>query len=486
MSSFVAHAQDETKNRIIAYLLQLFTQQDAYSKSVAQVRAAATLPDAEVAYMQKRQEYITARAGKQMPKIAVCISGGGLRALTGGLGFLRCMQDNGLLDITSYLCGLSGSTWAISGWLESQQPVADYIQSIKPALNAGLLHDVSSKKIVDALLKKMKYDQQISIDDIWGSLIAQKIIYNQHKKDLMQISLSNYVTLPADGSLPIPIYNCVTPLDTGNGDCYKWIEWTPFEVRCPYLQTAVPLWSVGRRFKEGVSVDSCPVLPLSFGHGVWGSAMSGDAQDLIKLALTSASGCQKEVLEHIQALLEKESFLDDITSVRPLPACVPNWNYCAKHLPCADIEALTLVDSAFLCNTPLPPVLEPERAVDIIILVDLTCEQNTAFELECMAAYAHKNKLPFPVINRQNLNNVCSVHGTLNSGAPMIIYFPLVANKDFKNGWNPLTADFTSTFNLQYTPEQVDLMAGLMYAACQQNIVTILDVVQKNSSKNSY
>ncbi|MBY0110190.1 MAG: hypothetical protein K2X90_03710 [Candidatus Babeliaceae bacterium] len=53
----------------------------------------------------------------------------------------------------------------------------------------------------------------------------------------------------------------------------------------------------------------------------------------------------------------------------------------------------------------------------------------------------------------------------------------MVANPTYCNGWQPIDADFTSTLHLTYRPEQVDLVSGLMYTACQQNISTIWDVI---------
>jgi hypothetical protein len=133
-----------------------------------------------------------------------------------------------------------------------------------------------------------------------------------------------------------------------------------------------------------------------------------------------------------------------------------------------------------LCNIPLVPALEPLRQVDIIIVVDFTIKTDDSYELCCVQNYAHNNGLPFPSINTTILRNICSVHpGDPASGVPTIIYFPLVPNPTYHNGWDPIQASFTQTLNFQYSPEQIDLLSGLMYAAYQQNESTIWSVIKE-------
>jgi hypothetical protein len=178
--------------------------------------------------------------------------------------------------------------------------------------------------------------------------------------------------------------------------------------------------------------------------------------------------------------LESHTLLDNASEVRPLSGRVPNWNYKLAGALCTDTHNLTLIDCGFLCNLPLPPMLDRLRGVDIIIIVDLSMGTTSQAELLCLQKYAQANNLPFPVIDTKNLGRICSVHpGKPSLGTPTFIYFPLVANPAYKNGWNPIKAGFTDTLNLQYTPQQVDLLSGLMYASCQQNIATIWSIIDK-------
>lgn len=460
-----------------------------YHASVARVRELTGLNTQEVQYTAQRMAFIEQVFKKyrgisvnKIPKIAVCISGGGVRALIGGLGFLQAMQEVGLLDITCYLCGLSGSCWAISGLLESQKRVVDYLEFLKSGLAIGLLNGIDGRSIIDELLKKIENEQSISLIDIWGVLIAKKVLLNQQKKNLTHITLSNYALMPADGSLAMPIYSCVVPIDAEDEQRYRWVEWTPFEIHCPYLKSGIPLWGLGRTFKGGKSIDKPAELSLSFAQGVWGSVMSGNIQDLLKIVINPLISCEEHLLKFILHHLQDGTFLDQISQLRAFPAELPNWNFQLEGKPASNNETITFVDAAFLCNLPLVPVLNPLREVDVIIAVDLTIGDDFVLELPCMATYAAHHGLPFPVIHKETLSNICSVYGLQDAVAPAIIYFPMVANPDYKNGWNPQTADFTGTLNVTYTPEQVDLVSGLMYTACKQHLSTIWQVIMKKTS----
>ncbi len=463
------------------FLTLLFLSACAYGAQ--QVVPVTSLSPAEIAYSANRLSYIQnslpTNYTQRIPKIAVCASGGRLRAMIGTLGFLQAMQEGGLLDHTSYVCGLSGSTWAISGWLQSGSSVAAYIAALKPRLAQGLLGNVSTDIIMKELAKKIGNYQSISLDDIWGSLIAQKVLSYGPHDDLTQIMVTNYVTLPTNASLPLPIYSCVTPLEERDNQLYRWIEWTPFDVRCQFLKTAIPLNTLGSQFAGGNVSYASSALSLSNAQGIWGSAISADVQDALVAEAESVTGSEQTLLDFVENTLSTDVILNDLTSIRALPAQLPNWNYQLQNAVAQHIDTLTFVDAGMLCNIPLPPVLDPLRHVDIIIVVDLTATPDRSLELMLMQTYAKNNGLPFPAINTQLLSNVCSVHpGNPDAGIPTIIYFPMVANPTYHNGWDPQTAAFTSTFNLQYTPEQVDLMSGLMYTAYQQNTTAIQAVIE--------
>ena len=284
----------------------------------ALVTGADVLSPQEVSYKSLRQGYMcNTLSTTQVPTVAVCISGGGLRAAIGGLGFLKAFQESGFLDATTYLCGLSGSTWAISGWLQSQLSLTDYLTALKAPLNTGLLGDVSAEQILLELRKRYSSSQTISLDDIWGSLIAQKFIINPGQ-NLTAITLSNYATLPNNGSLPLPIYNCAAPLpqDATGFQKYAWVDWSPFQVRCPVLQSSIPLENIGSFFAAGDITQGVPVESLSWGQGVWGSAISADVQNVLNNFDSGLSGYEAELASILEKLIDTSYFVDELTDIR--------------------------------------------------------------------------------------------------------------------------------------------------------------------------
>ena len=135
-----------------SFLLLLLLLSECLS-ATGLVTPVTSLSPQEIAYSAQRLAYVkqamTPNSSNHVPKIAVCASGGGLRAMIGTLGFLQAMQEDGLLNLTSYICGLSGSTWALSGWLQSGTSVSAYLSSLKPRLQAGLLENVNMNIIIN-------------------------------------------------------------------------------------------------------------------------------------------------------------------------------------------------------------------------------------------------------------------------------------------------------------------------------------------------
>ena len=54
------------------------------------------------------------------PRVALCFSGGGNRALIGTVAFLNWFKKHGLIDAATYVAGLSGSTWCLVPWFASK------------------------------------------------------------------------------------------------------------------------------------------------------------------------------------------------------------------------------------------------------------------------------------------------------------------------------------------------------------------------------
>ena len=96
---------------------------------------------------------------EDVPRVALCASGGGYRAMFSTLGFLRGLDQIGCLDGVAYAAGVSGSTWALSQWygVPDEEEGKDV-----PRINA-VLDNVTKKAEVDLMSAPRS-------DDEWRSL----------------------------------------------------------------------------------------------------------------------------------------------------------------------------------------------------------------------------------------------------------------------------------------------------------------------------
>ncbi|KAG8126129.1 hypothetical protein E2320_021353 [Naja naja] len=98
-------------------------------------------------------------------------------------------------------------------------------------------------------------------------------------------------------------------------------------------------------------------------------------------------------------------------------------------------QPLSLVDTGFFINTSYPPLLKPERRVDVILHLNYSGGAQT-FNLDQFSKYASELGLPFPKteISEEDKNNLkeCYVfEDTENAAAPLVLFFPLT-NDTFK------------------------------------------------------
>jgi len=124
------------------------------------------------------------------------------------------------------------------------------------------------------------------------------------------------------------------------------------------------------------------------------------------------------------------------------------------------------------------PLINRDRAIDIIIILDATTEETIGTQLRKAEKKAFADKLPFPSIDYRKVPQTCSVHRDDNNpSAPIVIYMPLIKNNNYSNGWDPRTADFTSTLNFVYTKEQIALLSGLAQKNMQDSMPIIIDTL---------
>nr|XP_039269364.1 cytosolic phospholipase A2-like isoform X2 [Styela clava] len=162
-----------------------------------------------------------------------------------------------------------------------------------------------------------------------------------------------------------------------------------------------------------------------------------------------------------------------------------------------------LVDSGLTFNTPYPPILRPQRGVDLIISFDFSArpsDNHQPFkEILLAEKWARLHGIAFPkidvsVYDPENMKECYVFQDTGNERAPIIIHFVL-CNEQFKKFSKPgvpreagdTRADFSifdnpktpySTFNFQYSHQAFDDLHDLMEFNTLLNIETIKEQIQ--------
>ncbi|MDR3647230.1 MAG: hypothetical protein P4L22_06840 [Candidatus Babeliales bacterium] len=522
-------------NLIKQYLQTKFNSSNPYKDQIAYVRKSPHLSLEEQAVVSKRLIVNNLALAKFLNmdsldnkelRIGMCASGGGYRATIGTLGSLLGAQEIGLLDCVTYIAGLSGSTWAMAAWLSLNQKLSDtqyqisknMSENIHVCSNEGILnidHDQYSGIIKDLITKKV-FDQPLCSVDLWGAAILDNLFYpNENRQNL---KLSEQVDVIKDGNVPFPIYTSIQPISKLN---YQWYEFTPYECGNIKEQSFVPTWAFGRQFENGKSLNNAPEQNLSFLLGIFGSAYDVTPEELcsklsieekFKNFLNSTFSFLPKVM--LNKLIKLEEYLSDLKNEkllyqnycddRFLPAQVSNINYLIQDTPCNDQQNVVLMDAGIDFNLPFPPLLRPERSLDVIIALDYSSDIIGCPELMGAQSYASKNALKFPAINSVGVaNNSLTVYGletfpdnpiviymprinpiktmTEDEIAKLIIkvdpkYIPLIETLrsfDYEACVNSL---YCSTYNFAYSDEQINILSGVAYLNMIINKDVIADI----------
>ncbi|MEX0849252.1 MAG: hypothetical protein WD055_03410 [Candidatus Dependentiae bacterium] len=424
-------------------------------------------------------------AHNQIPRIAVCCSGGGYRAMLLAFGFLKGLQDIGLLDCVTYMSGLSGSTWAMAPWIASKQSLDKYITSLPSKLSCGL-EAVKHPKLLHSLgqhlISKAAHGQFISTIDIMGPTLANTLLTDSGNNRL-NVTMSESHAHVSDGSIPLPIYTAVTP----NIEPYEWLEFTPFEIGSSYLKAYVPTWAYGRKFKYGRSVNYAAEQSLGYLMGIFGSAFALDIEDVIRHTSEDIASFTDQMPTMIQKVTNHliddliESPLDD---VRLAPSSLPNFTYKTATRPLNKDKILTLIDAGIHFNLPLPPLLREERKVDIIFVCDASGEITGCKTLRWVQEYMQAKKLKFPPINFETADKqIMSIFkDEHNATCPIVVYFPRIKNEDYSQTFDPdscADGGYCETLNFTYNASQIEELMGLSEFAVKQYAHELVSLTQE-------
>lgn len=495
-----------------------------YFLKTATVRVGNELCPQERAYLAQRapktgkalstfigKEFVV---GNKVPTIALCCSGGGYRAMLGTAGYLAGLESIGLLDATTYMVGLSGSTWAINYWTVtggSAQAMRNQLAK-KAAKNIKQLSRADLQRLVNMLLVKWAYTQQITLVDLYGGLLAN-VLFDDFGDARQHVYLSKQAERLANGDWIFPISTAVSGKQEENR---KWYEYTPYEIGGAWLKHYVPTWAYGRRFDNGKSKDTAPEQSLGYLCGTYGSAFAvtlgrgvkeqtgihldwvfdGVAQDLRKAHIPEV------------AVTFMRKILQQITSVRISSARVFNFTRNMAGSPVSNLEKLSFVDAGLDFNLPYPPISgeRPERRADVVIFLDSSAIVKDAPELRKAQEYARKRSLPFPAIQYEGIGTraVSIFKDEHNPAAPLVIYLPCVNDKQLVKSFtnDPLLKDlvshiadldvdaciqksFCNTFNFDYKEQQALQLSSLTEFNVRASVDAIKEAIAWKSMQKT-
>lgn len=416
----------------------------------ASVRVGDNLGKDELEFRRKRKQYVVKALAKYLdinekdihpedvPTIAMCGSGGGLRAMVAGTSSYLSAQEVGLFDCVTYTAGVSGSCWlqtlfysslgkqdhrAILKHLKSR--LGTHIAFPPPALKL-VTSAPTNKFILSGFVEKIKGDPGASFGlvDVYSLLLAARLMIPHGDLDVhdYDLKLSNQRSYLEQGQYPMPIYTAVRheiPVDEEEREqakdnltlkqtlkekarkeaWFQWIEMHPWEIWCEEFGAGIPTWSLGRPFNEGKNqiLDTGIALPeirQSLLLGIWGSAFCATLSHYykeIKPAMVGIVG-----FGGLDGLIEEKN--DDLIKIHPIePATVPNYVYGMKgQLPSTCPESvfksdhLQLMDAGMSNNLPIYPLLRPGRDVDILIAFDASADIQKENWLSVVDGYARQ------------------------------------------------------------------------------------------------
>lgn len=389
----------------------------------------------------------------KVPRVAICASGGGYRAMIATLGFLLGAEETGILDTITYCAALSGSTWCLASWFAAGHCLRDHRKFIAERIKTNLFEGISPRILTRVLWRKFIMDQPLSIIDIYGALLGNKLLNAPEQQ-----TLSQFHDRCRDGLVPYPIFTAV--LDSPPP--YQWVEFTPHELSWHdgTVQWSVPMWAFGRSFHRGQTADKYPEQALGFCMGIWGSAFSANMREIYSVV--------RENINHAGLLKIFDTLLHDDTvtgDARIFPARIHNPLYGVFGTMYMNNPTLTLLDAGLACNIPIPPLLRTERAIDIIIILDSSKNLRTENELHKIERWAQEAGIRLPAINYAGIaDRACTVFESSDIAVPTIIYIPLAHNNNFSTTFDPdncVKYSYCATENFVYTPAQTRELSEL-------------------------
>jgi cytosolic phospholipase A2 len=286
---------------------------------------------------------------------------------------------------------------------------------------------------------------------------------------------------------------------------FQWFEMTPFEIGSDELEAWVPTWGFGRPFSEGKSTMQLPEQSLALLLGLCTSAPAGPLSSYLStiernLPQNFLGNAIQDLAKGVSRLWGKEG-TEKFQDHHPLHACNEhNFLYHLTPLPRGENRPpglensprIHLIDSGMDNNCPTYVLLHPSRSVDVIINLDASSDVQKDTFPERVDQIGSRRGLKF--VKRHDIKagtnpsdpdrfkglyaqiydgtlckrpeKVKDSYGNIvtNPPAPIsrtectMVYMPLLPNERAVPGYDPSTAKFSGSYNLVWTPEQVEML----------------------------
>ncbi|NXU04377.1 PA24E phospholipase, partial [Buphagus erythrorhynchus] len=414
----------------------------------------------------------------QVPVVAVMTTGGGTRALTSLLGNLLGLQKLGLLDAISYITGSSGSTWTLSHLYQS----ADWSHKDLSRQIGEVRRHMTKCKLSCFYLESLKYyakelklrkqeGYQISSVDFWGLLLEKALDdgKNNHKLSDEQEALSQ-------GQNPLPIYMILNiKEDYSLSEFKEWVEFTPYEIGFLKYGAFIRAEDFGSEFFMGRLMKKLPESRICFMKGdvlycknlncinmyfifnimqtlhitTKEPSPSDRTHELETYLVTPECGIMGIIRQILTERVMVSKFYNFLKGFQLHNEYLQSKNFCIwkdtvlEHFPNQLTEAaefMCLADTAGYIDISYPPLMRPERKVDVVLHLNYSSGSQT-LPLEEASKYFQKQGIPFPKIHmseeeKKNLKECYIFEDTESPEAPTVVFFPLV-NDSFRKYKEP-------------------------------------------------
>ena len=484
----IIEAADAIVDKMLAELQETYSSYP-YAQTKATIRLTNNLCQEEIATTAQRINTVhnalenclsMTIALEATPRIALCLSGGGMRAAICSYALVAGLADIDLLDAVTFCAALSGSTWFLTDWITFGQPFDLYHDHFVNALSS--MRPFSVDALANALWPKYIFQQNTGIVDLYGVYLAHtflnKLNDNVNLQKITFSSLDNYIK---DGSWPFPICTAVeSSIDN------HWVTFTPYEVGSDSLHFHMPTWAFGRKFAGGKSLDYAPEQSLGFFMGLWGSSLSGSLQNMLDVESQELNPLLFHKLSNILIDVGAADFRWAAIKMHN-----PLYGVADSPYRVRNITDLIFIDGAYNYNLPLPPLVKKERAVDIIIFMDASEDVHEGTpEFKKAIADISSQGIPLPQIDFTTIlqKPVSIFSDPANPKAPIIIYIVAIKQDDYDPLFDPAVNFYTTykTTNFSYKQADIDKLAGLIRFGIAANKDAIIGAVKDSIVKKDF